>query len=237
MTVLEAATRLRVDRNITDEEVVRRVLGGETDLFEIIMRRYNQRLYRATRSILGSDAEAEQVMQDAYVSAYTHLAQFAGRARFSTWLTKIAVYAALAHLRQRGKLVDLESIPESERERSTMFASREGDPERQLLDRELKGVLEDAVESLPEYYRSVLVMRDVEGMDTLETAECLGLTEETVKTRLHRARAMVRRTLAANSASALPGSFQFHLSRCDRVVAGVFARIRTLSALSRSTDS
>ncbi len=226
MTVLEAAKRLGVDHLMRDEEVVQRVLAGEIDLYELIMRRYNQRLYRVVRSILGNDGEVESVMQDAYVSAFTHLDQFAGRSKFSTWLTKIAVHEALSRKKRQNRYVDLDSIAESDKERSDMLASKEKNPEERLLDMELEAILEHSVEALPELYRSVFVMRDVEGLDTAETADSLGITEENVKTRLHRARTMIRGELYRRTGSTLGHIFDFHLSRCDRVVAAVFERIK-----------
>ena len=226
MTVLEAAKRMGVDHLMPDEEVVQRVLAGEIDLYELVMRRYNQRLYRVVWSILGNDSEVESVMQDAYVSAFTHLDQFAARSKFSTWLTKIAVYEALARKKRQNRYVDLDSIAESDKERSDMLASKDKNPEERLLDRELEAILEHSVEALPELYRSVFVMRDVEGLDTAETADSLGITEENVKTRLHRARTMIRGELYRRSGSTLGHVFDFHLSRCDRVVAAVFERIK-----------
>jgi len=225
MTIVEASKRMGVDHLISDEEVIRRVLEGEAELYEIIMRRYNPRLYRVIRSVLGYDSDVEQVMQDAYVSAYTHLYQFAARSRFSTWLTKIAVYEALAKRKQQGRFVDLDSVAESDKEHSSMLASRQKNPEQQMLDAELRLILENSVEALPDLYREVFVMRDVEGLDTAETAESLGISEEAVKTRLHRARGLVRTELYSRTGSALTGAFDFHLSRCDRVVAAVFRRL------------
>ncbi len=224
-------TREFLDQSIEDSEVVRRVLAGETELFEIIMRRYNQRLYRAARAILRDDAEAEQVMQEAYILAYTHLAQFEERAKFSTWLTRIAVHEALARLRRRSRFVDLDSLAESERGKR-MLSSAERSPEQNLLNGELRNLLEHAVDSLPERYRSVLVMRDVEGLDTAETSECLGISEESVKTRLHRARSMMRKQLYARAGVTRHELYGFQKTRCDRVVAEVFKRIHELQFAS-----
>jgi RNA polymerase sigma-70 factor, ECF subfamily len=215
-------TRESLDQSMEDSEVVRRVLAGETELFEIVMRRYNQRLYRTARAILGNDAESEQVMQEAYFLAYTHLAQFAGKAKFSTWLTKIAVHEALRCLRRRSRFVDFDSFPESEKD---MFSTAAQTPEQKALNNELRNLLEAAVENLSELYRSVLVMRDVEGLDTAETAECLDVSTETVKTRLHRARALMRKQLYDRAGVTQHELFSFEKPRCDRVVAGVFKLI------------
>jgi RNA polymerase sigma-70 factor (ECF subfamily) len=210
-------------RLLSDEQVVERVLAGETLLFEIIMRRYNQRLYRAARAILGDEAEAEDVMQEAYVRAYEHLAQFGGRARFSTWLTKIAVHEALARARRRRRFESMDA--ESDAEEVLAEPSHQPDPERSASDREIHRMVEDAVEALPEGFRAVFVLRAVEEMSVAETAECLDLPEETVKTRLFRARARLQKEIHRRTVAAVPQVYAFHLSRCDRVVAAVLERI------------
>lgn len=213
---------------LSDEEVVERVLSGETELFEILMRRYNQRLYRVARAILADDGEAEDVMQDAYVRAYSHLDQFAGRARFSTWLTRIAVHEALARARRGRRLVQIEDVSQRKETSMPFSSSPERGPEQQAIQRDLQSILEVAIEGLSESFRSVLVLREVEGLSTAETAETLGISEALVKTRLHRARAALRDELENRSKAALASSFPFHLSRCNRVVEGVFERIRML---------
>ena len=150
---------------LTDEEIVERILGGETALFELLMRRYNQRLYRVTRAIVKDEGEAEDVTQDAYVRAFEHLDQFAGRARFSTWLTRIAVHEASARLHRRGRLIDIEeSMP-------TLASSAAG-PEQRAADHELGQAIEEAVDALPEVYGSVFMLREVRGLSTAETAAC-----------------------------------------------------------------
>jgi RNA polymerase sigma-70 factor (ECF subfamily) len=212
-----------------DEEIVARVLSGETALFEIIMRRYNQRLYRVARGILRNDGEAEDVMQDAYVRAYQHLGQFAGRSKFSTWLTRIAVHEALARLRKQSRFQDLEpATSETSGEGMENLAANLRTPEQNAGGAELRSLLEQAIASLPENYRAVLMLRDVEEMTTQETAEALELTEENVKVRLHRARAMMRRELYGRVGASSASAFQFEAPRCDRVVAAVFARLATL---------
>ena len=208
---------------LEDEEIVARVLGGEKALFEILMRRHNQRLYRVALAILRDDGEAEDVMQDAYVRAYTHLAQFAGAARFSTWLTRIAVYEALARARRRRRVVEIDAMPDPAKENLTKSAERS--PEARAIERDLRAVLEEAVRALPDLYRPVVVLRDVEDLTTAETADCLGLSEPLVKVRLHRGRALLRRDLAGRARGALAEAFPFHLSRCDRVVSAVLRRI------------
>lgn len=208
----------------TDEEVVDRVLAGDVALYEIIMRRYNQRLYRVARSIVRDDHEAEDVMQDAYVRAYQHLDQFARWAPFSTWLTRIAVHEALARVRQRNRM---QPIEESEHggEFVMEFAAPGPGPEQIASKAELGHLLEEALLALPDQFRSVVVLRDVEEMSTAETASALDLTEENVKVRLHRARALLRGWLFERVGANAKQAFPFMGERCDRVVREVFARL------------
>ncbi|MGH9795133.1 MAG: RNA polymerase sigma factor [Candidatus Acidiferrales bacterium] len=211
-----------------DEEVVRQVRAGDAALFEILMRRHNQRVYRVARAILGNDGEAEDVMQETYVRAYMHLDQFANRAKFTTWLTKIAVNEALARLRRGKRMESIDSSGDPEKIMPEPKAQTRN-PEEQLFGNQMKALLNQAIDSLPDAYRGVFVMREIEEMSTAETAEALEVSEEVVKTRLHRARAMLQSELYARIGAATPAAFEFHLSRCDRVVNGVLARILTLS--------
>ena len=145
---------------LSDVEVVRRVKAGEGALFELLMRRYNQRLYRVARSIVKDEAEAEDVMQQAYVNAYTHLDQFADRAKFSTWLTRITVYEALGRLRRRGRLMEIDAM--SDRDDShAVLASRDQNPEQEAMTGELREALEGSLDSIPEIYRTTFVLREV----------------------------------------------------------------------------
>lgn len=216
-------------QKLTDEEVVERVLAGEVELYEILMRRHNQRLYRTAFAILGDGGEAEDVMQDAYVRAYSHRGQFAGRSRFAIWLTRIAVHEALARARRGRRLVPIEALAPGDEAAMIPTTAVDGGPEQQAIARDLRSALEAAVAALPESFRTILVLRDVEGLSTAETAECLGIGEPLVKTRLHRARAALRRQMESRARAVLAESFPFHLSRCDRVVAGALARIRDLT--------
>ena len=208
----------------TDLEVIDRVKAGDTALYEIIMRRYNQRLYRVTRAILRDDPEAEDVMQDAYVRAYQHLDQFAGSALFSTWLTRIAVHEALRRLRLRNRNEQLEDSQYDE-EGSMSIVETSPDPEQRASIAELGQLLEEAVLGLPDQYRTVVMLRDVEEMSTAETATALELTEQNVKIRLHRGRMMMRGWLYERVGVNRKNTFPFMGTRCDRVVVGVFTRI------------
>ncbi len=225
MSTLAVMERAKLE-GWTDEQVVARVLQGDTEMFEIIMRRYNQRLYRVARAILRDDGEAEDVMQDAYVRAFQHLDQFAGRAKFSTWLTRIAVNEALARAHRQTRFDGLEELVETHGD--SMMASQAPSPEQQTSNGELKHLLEAAMLALPEHYRAVLVMRDVEEMSTAEAAACLDLSEENVKVRLHRARALLRRELYSRAGENASAAFPFYAPRCDRVVKVVFERINAL---------
>lgn len=220
-----AIEKLNKTEPLSDEEVVRRVLHGETALFEIIMRRYNQRLYRIARGILRDDAEAEDVMQDAYVRAYAHLGQFAGRSQFSTWLTRIAIHEALARVRRRQRMDQLGPEESSDGESGMNLMASSLNPEEQTSAAELGKALETAILAIPEEYRLVLMMRDVEQMNTSETAAALELTEENVKVRLHRGRALVRKELFARAGAEAQSAFGFMGVRCDRVVAKVMKAI------------
>jgi len=211
---------------LSDDDVVRRVLRGDSALFEVVMRRHNQRLYRAARAILRDDTEAEDVMQHAYVEAYAHLHQFAGRASFSTGLTKIAVHEALARGRRRARDLPTDPLREPDEGTMNMLKATAPNPEQQALQGEVRALLESSIEALPLPYRSVLVLREVEGMNTAETADCLDLTEESVRTRLHRARALLREELFQRAGVATSSAFSFHLTRCDHVVSAVFERLK-----------
>ena len=216
---MNTAAAAIASEQLSDEEVVRRVVDGDPALFEILMRRHNQRIYRAVRAILRTEDDVEDVMQQAYLNAYRSLRQFAGEARFSTWLTRIAVNEALGRRRRNSKV---------EREDDVTIAlveSPEPDPEQQASNGELRAVMQREVESLPDAFRAVVILRDVEGLSTAETAESLGISEDLVKTRLHRAHATLRQNLYERAGVTLGSLFEFGNARCDRVVAAVMARI------------
>jgi RNA polymerase sigma-70 factor, ECF subfamily len=208
--------------NWPDEEIAKRVVSGERALFEILMRRHNQRIYRIVRGILRNDGEAEDVMQDAYVRAYQHLAQFEGRSSFVTWLSRIAMHEAFARVQRQQRQTSLESEYRSD---DMKFASPSNSPERQAANAELGMALEAAILSLPQKYRSVVILRDVEELTTAEAASTLEISEDAIKVRLHRAHAMVRRALYRQSGECVRDLFTFPATRCDRVVAAVFSRI------------
>jgi RNA polymerase sigma-70 factor (ECF subfamily) len=206
-----------------DEVLATRARAGDRAAFELLMRRNNQRVFRVVRSVLRDGREVEDVMQDAYVLAFKHLDQFEGTARFSTWLGRIAYNEALARVRARKRFVSIDAT--SEDAMPEIPKSTAVDPERAAGDRELARVLEAAIDRLPDIYRSVLVLRQIEGQDVAETAAVLGVTEEVVKTRLHRARAMLREELETRIGGQLDAAFAFGAEHCDRLVAVVLARL------------
>jgi RNA polymerase sigma-70 factor (ECF subfamily) len=212
-------------RTISDDDVVARVRTGETGLYEMLMRRYNQRLFRVIRSVVTNDGEAEDVLQEAWVRAYEHLNQFAGRASFSTWVTRIAFHEALARARNGKRWIPLENsggeiMAEANRRQTTSET-----PETQAMRCQLGRMLQTAVDALPETYRSVFVLREIEQLNTSQTAECLELSEEAVKTRLHRSRALLRRDLENRLGPAIAEAYAFLGTRCDRIVSRVLERI------------
>ncbi|HXU30890.1 MAG TPA: RNA polymerase sigma factor [Thermoanaerobaculia bacterium] len=218
---------------LSDEELARRIVSGEKELFELLMRRHNQRLFRVARGVVDSDLEAEDVLQDAWVRSYEHLAEFRGEAQLTTWLSKIALYEALARKRRARRFVGLASADRTPAEDPWMSGMSEVDepeaatpnPEQAAWSGELRAALERAVGAMPSRYRAVFLMREVEGLSTAETAASLDLSLEAVKVRLHRARARLRDDLERRLGFAAHEAFSFAAERCDRVVAGVLARI------------
>jgi RNA polymerase sigma-70 factor (ECF subfamily) len=211
------------DADDTDELLVTRARARDGAAFELLMRRHNQRVYRVVRSVLRDVDEIEDVIQQAYVQAFLHLDQFGGNARWSTWVCRIAINEALARLRQRGRFVSIEAVSE---EAMANFSKGSGsDPERAAAGREFGQVVEQAIDELPDIYRAVLIMREVEGMTTSETAAILEVEPEVVKTRLHRARASLRTAIEDRIGDQMKNAYTFGNERCDRVVAAVLAHL------------
>ena len=206
-----------------DEALIQQVLNGNTALFELLMRRHNERVYRTARAIVRDEGEAEDVMQQAYVNAFTHLRQFNGSARFSTWLTRITINEALARVRRQGRYQEFDD--ESTNAEPFMVQHPAENPEREAFTHELRRLLEGAIDSLPDGTREVFMLREVEGLSTLEVATCLQVSEDVVKTRLSRGRATLRRLLFERTGATASDAFRFYRPRCDRVVAGVLAVI------------
>lgn len=209
--------------SLSDGDVVRRVREGDTALFEVLMRRHDQRVYRTIRSILRDEGEVEDAMQQAWLQAYLHLGTFEGTAAFSTWLVRIAANEALQRLRRRTRLA-----PVAEPDREETMDEGSDDPEERAAAREAVRMLERAVDRLPEHYRTVFMLREVEGLSTAETAAALDIGEEAAKVRLHRARALLRDALAEMVGRTAGEAFRFLAPRCNRVVEAVMAGITRL---------
>jgi RNA polymerase sigma-70 factor, ECF subfamily len=220
MMPLEVGTQATAEWS--DKEIIDRVLAGDAPAYELLMRRYNQRLYRLVRSILRDETEAEDVMQEAYLRGFYKLGQYEGRSTFSTWIGHIAVNEALARL---SKAKRLEYRDFTDAEEMPVVVDGAMNPEEQSASREAHALLERAILALPEKYRTVLMMHDVEQMSTDETAAMLQTTEQAIRVRLHRGRALVRRKLFAMVGATSASAFQFQAPRCDRVVKGVLTRI------------
>ena len=203
-----------------DADLVARVLEGDKAAYEVLIRRHNQRLFRAARAIVRDDDEAEDVVQQVWVAAYQKLAGFRGDAALTTWLTRIVVNEALGRRRRRQRGEHLALIGEETHARA---ASRT--PEEEAATGELGRLLEAHIDRLPDIYREVLVLRDVEEMTTAETASCLGVSEETVRVRLHRARREMQASLNESVGVSMPHAFRFAGARCDRIAARVMAAI------------
>jgi RNA polymerase sigma-70 factor (ECF subfamily) len=219
-TISSGESSERPVQPLTDLQIIERVSLGDVKAFEGLMRRYNRLVFRTVRSIARSDAEAEDVAQEAWIAAYQHLKQFEGKAAFSTWVSRIAIRMAISRARRRPNLAALDEL-----DRSNMSTDGDGDPARTAERRQLGRILERAVDELPTEYRVVLVLRDVEQCSTGETAEILGLTEENVRVRLHRSRAALRELLREQPYGTLETVFAFDGQRCDRVVVAVLARL------------
>jgi RNA polymerase sigma-70 factor (ECF subfamily) len=213
-----------LNAHLSDEQVVARVLSGDVPLFEILMRRYNQRLYRILRAIVRDDSQAEELLQESYVRAFQHLGQFEGRSTFAGWLIRIAVNEGLAYLRDQKRYAEPEGGA-NEGDRMDVLESSSPNPEQQAGSSEIRRLLELSIEELPQSYRTVFLLRDVEEMSTFETAEALEITEENVKIRLHRARSILRSKLLSHVTSSTKQVFEFGAGRCDRIVQSVFSRI------------
>jgi len=208
---------------LDDAELVRHALLRDGEAFRIIMQRHNQRLYRIARSVLRNSAEAEDAVQEAYLAAFSHLAGYRGESTLAAWLSRIVMNEALGRLRRKPAATDfapLEAVPEAE---IIQFPSSTplDDPERTMAQRQVLQLVESATDALPEVYRMVFVIRVIEGMSVEDTAQLLGVKPETVKTRLHRARQLVRDQLNKQIGPVLMDAFPFAGRRCERLTAGV----------------
>jgi RNA polymerase sigma-70 factor (ECF subfamily) len=225
---MRTATSSTAGASMSDAELAQRIGAGDQDAFVLLMRRHNQMLFRAARSILRDDAEAEDALQEAYLQAYRAISQFRGDAKLSTWLTRIVVNEAIARSRKatrRAGVTPLYPGDESETQAGEGGMDNHIDsPERGAMRAQARAMLEQSLDALPEAFRTVFVLRAVEEMSGDEVAACLGIPEATVRTRFFRARSMLRSTLASQFDLALEDAFSFDGARCDRIVATVLAR-------------
>jgi RNA polymerase sigma-70 factor (ECF subfamily) len=214
-----------------EQDLVARARRGDTAAIRTIVRQNNRRLFRVARSILKDDWEAEDAVQEAYVRAFAHLDEFEERSKLSTWLTRIVANESLGRLRRRRPafvdLADLENVAATEEGNVVPFPlnASQPDPERAMAQSEINSMLEKAIDALPEAFRIVLVARVIEEMSIEETAELYGLKPETVKTRLHRARALLREDLEQKFGPLLTQTFPFDGARCERMADRVIERL------------
>lgn len=207
---------------------MQRALAREGTAFRSIMVRHNRRLYRIARSIVRNDSEAEDIVQEAYLHAFRNLALFRGESSLATWLARITINEALGRLRRERLTVGLETLEEQRPEAQIIpfpQSTTSGDPEQNMAQREVMRLVEQAIDSLPEIFRIVLVTRVMEGMSVEETADLLGVPAETVKTRLHRARRLLRKHLETQIGPALLEAFPFAGRRCERMSSVVLQRL------------
>jgi RNA polymerase sigma-70 factor, ECF subfamily len=225
--LLTQTQRVAVE-SLTDEDLVSLARGRDEAGVRAITKRYNRRLFRIARSILRNDSEAEDVVQETYVRAFTGLDMFRGDAAFGTWITRIAMNEALGRLRRRRPTVDWETYGVNRNQAEIIHfpaSAASSDPEKNMAQGEIRAVLEQAIDELPDAFRAVFVARIVEGMSVEETANLFGLQPETVKTRLHRARLLLRAELDKQLGPALTSSFPFDGRRCERMTETVVHRI------------
>jgi len=210
-----------------DVDLARRAQARDAEAFRVIMRRHNQKLYRLARSIIRNDSEAEDIVQETYVTAFAHLASFRGEASLATWLSRIAINEALGRLRKKKRAAAVISETPAGDAHIIPFPLNSGsdDPERTMAQRQILALVEQATDALPDIYRTVFVARVIEGLSMEETADLLHIKPETVKTRLHRARALVRQKLDEQIGPILLDAFPFAGRRCDRLTEAVMKRL------------
>jgi len=214
-----------VPGTIPDNEIISRVLQGEKDLYVNIVRKYNQRLYRVGMSIINDDAEVEDIMQVAYIKAYENLGKFKYKSAFSTWITKILINESLLRLKKRKQSFTMNDDVTNNK----IYHHHQADAQTPLMNvvnLELKKILEEAIRQLPEKYRTVFIMREIENMNVEETRECLDISAVNVKVRLNRAKAMLKNSLSGYYQK--DDILNFHLTRCDTIAENVMKQIRRL---------
>jgi RNA polymerase sigma-70 factor (ECF subfamily) len=224
MPALHAPLAFTAASDVSDLVAVASVIGGQREMFEVIVRRYNAQLYRVGMAYLHDHAQTEDAMQNAYLKAFLRLDRFAGTSKFSTWLTRIMINECLMFLRSK-KSQHLEPLDQDDFHEPEALTVPAADP---LRAEELKAVLEDALGFLPRQHRAVYLLRDVQQLSTHETAECLGISPENVKVCLHRARDGLKAQLMKSAAGL--ELFDYPAQFCDPMTAKVMAAIRALPA-------
>ena len=223
---------------LTETQLVRQVAAGDPAAFEALMRQCNRKLFRVARAILKDDAEAEEAVQEAYLTAYRAIGDFRGDSKLATWLTRIVINEALGRMRRRRRdqvVVPISTACDDRGEPFAAAAERSGAcPEEAALRAELRVLLERKIDGLPIAFRTVFMMRELEEMTVEETAQCLQIPEATVRSRLFRARGLLREALAREIDLTTPDAFAFAGARCDRIVAAVLERVTRESASHQS---
>lgn len=222
---MDVAAFDRTQEGVAESELLASMRAGDPAAFAALMRSNNQRLYRLARGFLRDDLEAEEVVHDTYVRAFTHLDSFKGRSSLATWLARIVSNEALGRLRRRRPTVDVSDMAETLAAGDGPFVAAEPTPEQAIARREIRGAIEKAVDELPPSFRSVFMLRAIEQMSIEETASCLGIPGETVKTRFHRANKLLRRALTTQLGAIFDDMYLFRGPRCDGLVATVLQRI------------
>jgi RNA polymerase sigma-70 factor (ECF subfamily) len=211
---------------VSEGELIRRAKARDEQAVRAILQANNRRLFRIARGILRNDAEAEDVVQETYVRALTHLEGFRGESSLSTWLSRIAMNEAIGRLRGKRLSLDLDSLPEDRGEAEIIpFPAASSDPERSMAQRQIQEVVERAIDQLPEPFRLVFITRVMEEMTVEETAELLSIKPETVKTRLHRARALLRQNVEKEIGPVIMDAFPFAGRRCEQLTEAVLKRL------------
>jgi len=208
-----------------DRLIINRILSGEKELFEILLRRNNQTLYRAVRSYLNDADDIRDTMQDAYLKAYEKLEQFRGDAAFSTWLVRIGINEALLRIRKqkRNSVLSISTTKATQAHISQISDPNQMNPEKQTIHQETRHLIENAIDQLPEKYKVIYILKEVEGMDNRDIAACLALSDSNVKVRLHRAKNLLKETLLSLSGNT--PVFEFGNEHCDRIVDFVMKHI------------
>jgi RNA polymerase sigma-70 factor (ECF subfamily) len=229
---MQTVSNKKAGENLPEGELAQRIAAGDLDALQILMRRHNQTLYRTARSILKDDAEAEDAVQESYLLAYRAMDKFRGDAKLATWLVRIVVNEALGRMRKRKRRAEIfelsgDSMQHGEDTEVNMNEVSPEQPEHAALRKETRRLLEAKIDQLPDAFRTVFVLRALEEMSVEEAADCLGIPPATVRTRYFRARGLLREALAREIDFSFESAFSFAGDRCDRIVAGVLARLKS----------